>query len=323
MKILSFILFGITCTYHYFVTGVIKMNKLKTILPEYVVNAINNLNSWEFNNLTEIRLRVNKPVYLIISNIEYGVQEKGISKFDGIVFTKDDAKVMWRKLCQGAPYSFVQQQREGYITVEGNRVGFCGTYAVNEDNIKHIEQISSFCIRIKHQVKGCANRVFRYLFENNDFENTLFVAPPGAGKTTMLRDIARLLSCEGYNVCIADERNEISASSEGVATLDIGKRTDVIADIKKSVAIDNMIRALTPDVILCDELGSQQDINAIQKALKKGVKVVASVHGNSVEDINEYKRIFNRFVFLSKRAGVCTVDGIYNGEFEKVIKNIC
>ena len=299
------------------------MNKLKCILPEYVANAINNLNSYEISNLTEIRLRVNKPVYMIISNFEYGIKEDGISKYDGIVFSKSDAKETWRRLCNGSPYSFINQQKEGYITVEGNRVGFCGTYAINEDNIKHIEQISSFCVRIKHQVKGCANKVFRYLFNNNDFENTLFVAPPGAGKTTMLRDIARLLSCEGYNVCIADERNEISASSDGVATLDIGKRTDVIANIKKSLAINNMIRALTPDIILCDELGNEQDFKAIEDAIKKGVKVVASVHGSNINDICEYKEFFNRFVFLSKRAGVGTVESIYNGEFNKVIKNIC
>ena len=299
------------------------MNKLKTILPEYIVNAINNLNGYELSNLTEIRLRVNKPAYLIISNIEYGVKDYTISKYDGIVFSTIDAKEMWRKLCQGAPYSFVNQQREGYITIDGNRVGFCGSYAVNEDNIKHIDNVSSFCVRIKHQVKGCANKVFRFLFENNDFENTLFIAPPGAGKTTMLRDVARLLSSEGYNVCIADERNEISASSNGIATLDIGKRTDVIANIKKSVAIDNMIRALTPDVILCDELGGEYDLKAIQNALKKGVKVVASVHGQSIFDIKEYAETFNRFVFLSKRAGAGTIEGIYNGNFEKVIKNIC
>ena len=237
------------------------MNKLKNILPEYIVNAINNLSSSEFNNLTEIRLRVNKPVYLIISNIEYGVKEDAVSKYDGIVFTKDDAKILWRKLCQGAPYSFVQQQREGYMTIDGNRVGFCGSYAVNEDNIKHIEQISSFCVRIKHQVKGCANKVFRYLFENNDFENTLFLidAADALALVVLQFNTNRLLKLDP-NTLVSDVIKEyeidfdVSFSTRQVSKAEVKEILDNEKSTKISDITDgfDILREKIPHMELCN-----------------------------------------------------------------------
>jgi len=299
------------------------MEKLMSILPQYINKAIKKLNSFQISNLTEIRLRVNKPAYMYISGIEYGINENGISKYDGIIFSKEDSKEMWRRLCEGSPYSTTIKQRSGYITVAGNRVGFCGEYALLDDKIKHIEKISSFCVRIKHEVKGCSNKFFRYLFDNNEFENTLIVSPPGCGKTTMIRDMARLLSFEGYNVCVVDERDEIAACIDGVPTLDVGKRTDVFCNVKKTVAIENIVRSLRPDIIIVDELGDQNDILSITQASKKGVKLISTIHGKNINDVIEYQQMFDRFVFLSKKEGVGTVDGIYNKQFKNVVKNIC
>lgn len=299
------------------------MDKLYEILPSKVTNALIRLNDREKRGVTEIRLRVNRPVYIYISGIEYGVCDEGISKFDGYIFTEADADLMWRKLCNGAPYSTTKRQKEGYITVNGNRVGFCGEYAFVENNIRHIERISSFCVRVKHEIKGCATPIYRRLFDEYSLTNVLIVSPPGCGKTTLIRDVTRLLSSDGLNVAVADERDEICACVDGISTLDIGKRVDVIGGIPKNMAIENMIRSIRPDVIVLDELGNEKDIEAVKNAKNKGINIVATAHGKNTSDIDIYLDIFERFVFLSKRNGIGTVEGIYDKNLKRIGNLIC
>lgn len=288
------------------------MDKLMQILPPYVKNAVERLSSSQAAQLTEIRLRIGKPVYLYIAGSEYAVSDCGIGKNDGILFSKTDAAAMWRRLCEGSPYSCTERQRQGYITVEGNRVGFCGEFAFVEGQIKHMEQVSSFCVRISHQVKGCGNKIYKYLFKDNRPVDTLIVSPPGCGKTTMLRDIARLLSGDGLNVAIADEREEIAAMTDGVPLLEVGKRTDVFSGCAKAAAIQNMVRSLRPDVIIADELGTVADAEAVKKAMTEGVTVISTAHGNSPEDAFSRLGIsFERYILLDNSFGVGTVSGVY------------
>ena len=294
------------------------MDKLKQILPPYVKNAVERLNSNQLAQLTEIRLRIGKPVYFYINGIEYAVNEYGISKYDGILFSKTDAAEMWRRLCEGAPYSCTERQRQGYITVEGNRIGFCGEFAFVEGTIKHIDVISSFCVRIAHQIKGCGNKVYKYLFENNRPIDTLIVSPPGCGKTTLLRDIARLLSADGFNVAIADERDEIAAMTGGISLLDVGKRTDIFSGCSKATAIQNMVRAIRPDIIIADELGTAEDAAAVQKAMTEGVTVISTAHGNCPERVaRRLSLAFERYIVLDKSFGVGTVSGVYGRDMKR------
>ncbi len=299
------------------------MDKLFEILPPKITSALIMLNEKERKALTEIRLRVNRPAYFYISGIEYGVSDSGISKVDGYVFSRFDADIMWRKLCDGAPYSTTKQQKEGYITVGGNRVGFCGEYAFKEGEIQHVERISSFCVRIKHEIIGCGNHLYRKLFNDEFIYNTLIVSPPGCGKTTLVRDFVRILSNDGVNVAVADERDEICACENGIATLSVGKRVDVINKVPKAVAIENMIRVIRPGVIVMDEIGNVNDLQAVKSAKTKGVGVIATAHGKDINDIYQYEDIFERFVFLSNRNGVGTVESILDGNFKNIGKLIC
>ncbi len=292
------------------------MEKLLKILPKKVAGAIEGLNEYQFKNLTEIRLRVSFPIYFYMGRDEYEISESGLSKRDGYIFTREEAEEMWIKLCDGSPYSAVKNQKEGYITVNGNRIGFVGKYNVVNEEIRHLEKISSFCIRIKHEKKGCANKIYKYLYENNILMNTLIISPPGCGKTTLLRDVTRLLSFDGNNVALIDERDEIAALKDGIPTLDIGKRCDVYSGINKTQAIENSLRSMKPDVFVLDEIGNNE-IEIIKKAVIKGVGIIATLHGKNIDDIKELEKYFHRFIFLSDKFGVGTVEGVYNSLFEK------
>lgn len=300
-------------------------DNLYKILPNEITNVISKrLNP---DRVYELRLRTNKPVIVNYGGNFYYLSSKGVkdSVSESIVCSESDISNIVIKASEYSLYAVNDNICNGYITIKGGvRVGLAGEIVWEQDSIRTIKNFSSLNIRIPHEIFGCAQKVYEYSCEK-ELKNTLIISPPGGGKTTLLRDLARLIGNANpiTNILLVDERNELAAVYNGVAQLDIGAHTDVISNCSKKFAFSQGIRAMRPDIIVTDELFGDTDISAIEYACASGVCVIASVHATDhVDLINKpgfesviRKRLFKRFVNLSSRHGPGTFDGIYDENF--------
>ena len=251
--------------------------------------------------IEEIRLRSSKPLILKIG------QETYITDY---IVKQQDILQAFEKICENSVYSYRRQICDGYITIRGgNRVGIVGSAVIDNGQVININYISSLNFRIAREQKGCSNLVIREIIDetNNSIYNTLIVSPPGCGKTTFLRDIIRNISngikeigFQGKTVGVVDERGEIAAMYKGIPQNDIGIKTDVVDNMPKPEAMRMLVRSMCPDVITCDEIGSIEDIKAIDYAMCCGVKGIFTAHGKDLEELNrnpELTKLLNKHIF--------------------------
>ena len=268
------------------------------------------MEKWKNGKLEDIRLRGNKPL-----SLKFG-QEQEITDY---IVSQQEILQAFEKICESSIYSYRKQICDGYITIRGgNRVGIVGSAVVDNGQVININYISSLNFRIASQRIGCSNKVIEDIIdnENDNIYNTLIVSPPGCGKTTLLRDIIRNISngikvigFSGKTVGVVDERGEIAAMYKGIPQNDIGIRTDVIDNMPRPEAMRILVRSMAPDVIACDEIGSVEDIKAINYAMCSGVKGIFTVHGKDLEEINRNtelskllkNNVFERIIILNPK----------------------
>lgn len=279
-----------------------------SFLPKYVMEALNNLNE---NFISEIRIRRGQPVI-----IEYKGEYKYINSF-GITENMRSAIIVENvenivvEATGGSVYSYVEQMKSGFITVEhGLRIGIAGEYVTQSNEVKTIKNITSINIRIPHNIVGCSDFLFEKLFFNG-LHSTLLFSKPGLGKTTMLRDIAANLSkIKKYNVLVFDERDEISAIDASGNGYDLGDRVDIVRCYNKKTAIASAIRAMKPQVIITDELYGDDDIEAMRYAEYCGICIIASSHVCNREILKQMP--FEYFVELTR---IGALPQIYDKDF--------
>lgn len=274
--------------------------------------------SLRFEGLQEIRLRIGAPVLLRYFDREYFVDAAGGMDGDGrnaYYLSRSELQEAVEYISNYSLYAYEEELRQGYLTIRGgHRIGIGGKIILEKNRIKSIGHISCLNIRLAHEVIGCGKTLFPYLVSGREVCHTLIVSPPCQGKTTLLRDLIRILSVgssvlPGQNVGVVDERSEIAACYQGEPQNNVGYRTDVLDVCPKVEGMMLLVRSMSPNVIAVDEIGSPADVEAIEYVMNSGVRLLATVHGNGMDDIKAkpvldrlvQEKVFQRYVILGGR----------------------
>ncbi len=294
--------------------------------------------SGRHEDLEEIRIRVGKPVIIHRCGREYYLTEKGEEKLaegnlweDALCFAGGQVDHMFSYLCQYSPYAYSEALKQGFLTVAGgHRVGVAGQVIRTSEGIGGIRNVRFLNIRISHEVKGVAEPVAAHLYEERTgiIHNCLIVAPPGLGKTTLLRDLVRVVSngneiCKGLRVAVVDERSEIAGCFQGEPQNDVGPRTDVLDGCPKAFGMEMMLRSMSPEVLAVDEIALSEDVETLLLLLNCGVRVIATVHGESFARVMEKPFLkplfettyFKRFLLMKEKGKV----EIFNEKGERML----
>ncbi|WP_054949504.1 stage III sporulation protein AA [Numidum massiliense] len=310
--------------------------EIEAILPPPLRDFIQAIPPRLAYRVEEIRIRLGRPLELVTSEeVRYVLPNGAVSKYYEAAYlpTASDCEKLLSLISNHSLYALEEELRRGFVTVRGgHRVGLVGKAVVEGGRVKHLGAISGFNIRIAREVKGVAQHVLPFVVdEQGTCCNTLIISPPQCGKTTLLRDLARAFSygneqVRPQKVGIVDERSELAGSLDGQPQHDVGPRTDVLDACPKAEGMMMMIRSMSPDILVVDEIGRPEDAAAIDEAIHAGVQLITTVHGRDIRDISRRttlsrllaQAVFTRFIVLSKSRGTGTVEGVYGSDGQVV-----
>ena len=300
------------------------MDEILRLFPQEMKEPIANFLQGRWPQLQEIRVRLYKPVECIFDD-----------KIEWIPYlkpTERDCQFLLNQMSKFSLYRMEDELREGFITIEGgHRVGLAGKVNTTSGLVHAIKHITFFNIRIAKQLIGAARHIIPYMTFGDSYLNTLIVGPPQTGKTTIIRDLVRMIATGWTNhdpkkVGIVDERSEIAGSIQGFPQHDIGLRTDVMDACPKAEGMMMLIRSMSPEIIVVDEIGHQKDVDALMEAVHAGVQVICTIHGKSLDELKKrpslqpiFKhQVFNRIVFLNRSKKPGSIQHIYDEHGRKI-----
>ena len=288
-----------------------RIYQMLSFLPQYIQNALNKVN---IQYLYELRLRRDKPIMVNFNGkyqylTSFGIGER---REKALRCSANDIEDIVYRAGNFSVYSVEEQIKQGFLTTkDGIRLGLAGEYVFDHEKPLTIRNFTSICVRIPHEIYGCASDIYDICMSNK-IKSILIASPPGFGKTTILRDLGRIIAEKTRkNILICDERGEISVGT-------LGDTCDVIRYANKTTAFEAGVRAMRPDVIITDEL-SDKDVLALKKVVEAGVQVVASAHYLDISLIKmTFMDIFEEIVVLDNQK-IGKIKGIYNQKGELVL----
>ncbi|MBR5273159.1 MAG: Flp pilus assembly complex ATPase component TadA [Clostridia bacterium] len=304
-----------------------KFNEAAQCLAPIIRTQVLKISDIVKKDVREIRIKIGVPVMIVCS---CGTMLVGRDGRTGYIYnenfplvTLSDVKETLNIICGYSLHSCQSSLLEGYVTIKGgHRVGVGARAVVENGVLKGIRDVAFLNIRIARQCKGVAVNIYDKFF-NHSQKSIIVSGPPSSGKTTLLRDLSRLLSDIGgsksYRTCVIDERDEIAAMYNGQPQNDVGINACVLSGFPKAEGILRAIRSLSPQVILCDEIGTNAEVEAISQGFNSGVSFVITIHSSSKSELvakSQFRKLMQTGIFDS----VIILDG---GVKPCVIKEIC
>lgn len=281
-----------------------KLNMAIKLLNPKISHLFYQMSDEDKAKINEIRLRNGRYLTVSVLANEFYITGKGKmsdNSCNAVLITAEDIDYTYKTALRNTIYSFKREISQGYIITEGgNRVGFCGTAVLDEyGKNETLKNISSVSIRIAREAIGSSNELIDKLHLNEELKNVLILGPPSSGKTTLLRDLCRQIGNE-KRISLIDEKNEISASFKAASQNDIGNFTDVFDSYSKYYGILSAVKIMSPQLIICDEIGTKDDLEALDYAINSGVNIIATMHSNDIDDAYKkpyMKNLFSRNAF--------------------------
>ena len=272
--------------------------------------------------ISEVRFRTGRPISLTIRGEPWFLGQQGdlhkIPAQHSRVPTQSEMEELVAALCGYSIHTHAQEIRQGYISLPGGgRAGLCGQAILQNGELRGIEHIASLNLRIAREIPGAADPLMAAVYSMQ--YGMLIYGPPGSGKTTILKDVIRQLTDGSYGyhtVAAADERGELQCGTASLSTL------DHLLGYPKHTAVTQAARTLAPEYIICDEIGTEEEVRAMAYALGTGVKLIATVHAGSREEFQERRIVreligaglFDWFAQLDASCNPCNVVSLYRGK---------
>lgn len=302
------------------------MKEIIRLFPEMIQNRLIKQLHEHWHHIQEIRIRLDKPIELIF--------DRHTEWMTDIRPSRKDTIYIMNQLSEFSLYRMEDELREGYITIEGgHRVGLAGKVNTLGGEVKAIQHITFMNIRVAKEKIGVALPFMPFIYNGYQYDNTLLVGAPQTGKTTIIRDMARMISdhrgnTSGKKVGIVDERSEISGSIKGIPQHTLGLRADVMDACPKAEGMMMMIRSMSPEVLIVDEIGNEKDVAALMEAINAGVTIICSIHAQTLDDLKKrpsirplfMNSVFKRIILLERGNEPGKVGAIYNEFNENIYK---